>query len=233
MAVKSFELSNGLLISVYKRRSSRSIRLSLAANGEIRVSQPLWVPYRAGVAFAETRLHWINEQRPILQTMIEGQQIGKQHRLHFKVSVKALKVSTRLTVDQVIITHPLKMLASAASVQTAADKAAIRALRQEAAAVLPGRLQHLAQLHSFQYTDVSIKQLTSRWGSCDQQQHIALNLFLMQLPWVLIDYVLLHELVHTKHMDHGAAFWAALEQVVPGAKQRRAEIRKHKPVVLR
>ena len=233
MALKKFELSNGLEITVYKRRSSRSIRLSIAASGEVRVSVPFWVPYKAGVTFAESRRSWIIEQRLVPATLLEGQLIGKQHRLHFRVSAKAIKTSSRINENTVIVTHPLTTVASAQTVQAVAEKAAIRALRQEATAALPPRLQQLASKHDFHYQTVTIKQLTSRWGSCDQHQHIALNLFLMQLPWELIDYVLLHELVHTMHMDHGPEFWTTLERVVPGAKQHRTTIRKHKPVVLR
>ena len=232
MPLKKFELTDGLHITVFKRRSSRSIRLSLTASGEVRVSLPFWVPYKTGVTFAESRREWILEQRQVPATLTEGQLIGKQHRLHFRVSAKSVKTSSRLTDDLVIITHPLTTPASDPAVQTVVNKAAIRALRQEATIALPPRLRQLAVEHHFRYQNVTIKQLTSRWGSCDQHQRIALNLFLMQLPWELIDYVLLHELVHTQHMDHGADFWAALDKVVPGAKQRRAEIRKHKPVVL-
>ena len=233
MPLKKFELTDGLAVTVSKRRSSRSIRLSITAGGEVRISIPLWVPYKAGVAFAQSRLAWINEQRQVPSTFIEGHAIGKTHHLHFRVSTKAVKASSRITDSLVIVTHPLATPSSASMVQAAAEKAAIRALRQEATATLPGRLQRLAIQHEFSYTNVSVKQLTSRWGSCDQNQNIALNLFLMQLPWELIDYVLIHELVHTQHMHHGVDFWAALEAAVPGAKQRRAEIRKHKPVVLR
>jgi hypothetical protein len=117
-------------------------------------------------------------------------------------------------------------------VQAVAQRAAIRALRSEAEQILPKRLRDLASQYDLDFKSVTIKQLTSRWGSCDQNKDIALNLFLMQLPWSLIDYVLVHELVHTKHLHHGEDFWNTLESLIPDAKNLRAEIRKHKPVVL-
>ena len=226
-------LANGLEVTLFKRRGSRSIRLSITASGAVRVSLPLWVPYKAGLAFAQSRLDWITAQRHAPDALLAGQPIGKQHQLQYRVSVKASKITSRLTSSQVIITHPLTTPITDTAVQAVAEKTAIRALRQEATAVLPGRIQQLAAQHGFSYADVTIKQLTSRWGSCDQKQHIALNLFLMQLPWELIDYVLLHELVHTQHLHHGTEFWAAFETVAPGAKQFKAAIQKHKPVVLR
>ena len=233
MALKRYELTDGLAVTVYKRRSSRSIRLSIAANGEVRVSLPLWLPYKAGLAFANTRLDWIHRQRPAKGLFVAGHEIGKQHRLQFMITVKGLKITSRLTADKVVITHPLALANYDPNVQAAVERAAIRALRAEATLLLPPRLKSLALQHNFRYIDVSIKQLTGRWGSCDQHQRIALNLFLMQLPWELIDYVLLHELVHTKFLHHGEDFWNALEAILPGAKKLRIDIHKHKPVVMR
>lgn len=233
MALKKFELSDGLIVTVFKRRRSRSLRLSITAAGDVRVSIPFWATYSSGVSFAKSRLGWILEQRQMPELLTEGQVIGKSHSLRFRVSARAIKPSSRLEPALVIITHPLAVTSAAAGVQAVAERAAIRALRKEATSVLPNRLRRLAAEYGFSYADVTIKQLTSRWGSCDQQQHIALNLFLMQLPWELIDYVLLHELVHTRHLHHGEDFWKALEAVAPGAKKLRTEIHKHKPVVLR
>lgn len=233
MALKKFELAENLPVTIYKRRGSRSIRLSISQSGDVKVSMPLWLPYKAGLHFAETRLDWITAQRVIPNQMVEGQLIGKQYTLHFRVSTKAVKPSSRIMADQVIITHPLKQSVYDPEVQSLAEKASIRTLRKEATKLLPPRLNQLSNQHGFTYRSVTIKQLTSRWGSCDQNKDIALNLFLMQLPWELIDYVLLHELVHTEHLNHSAAFWQRLEAVRPGAKDFRDRMRKHKPVVLR
>ena len=233
MPLKKFELTTDLSVTVYKRRGSKSIRLSIGQDGNVKVTMPLWLPYAAGTAFAESKRDWILAQRVVPNNMFEGQAIGKSHTLHFKVSISAAKVSSRLGDGKIIITHPLKTPATDLAVQTLAERAAIRTLRKEAMTLLPSRLKEHAERHEFNYSDVAIKQLKTRWGSCDQNKRIALNLYLMQLPWDLIDYVLLHELVHTEHMNHGTGFWERLEQVRPGAKTFRARMRKHKPVVLR
>jgi predicted metal-dependent hydrolase len=76
---------------------------------------------------------------------------------------------------------------------------------------------------------LSWSRLKGRWGSCDQDKNIVLNLFLMQLPWQLIDYVLLHELCHTMHLDHGPGFWQTFLMHKPTAKDLRREIRHYQP----
>ncbi len=105
-------------------------------------------------------------------------------------------------------------------------------MRAQAEQLLPQRLEALASEHGFEYKDVAIKQLKSRWGSCDQQKHIVFNLFLMQLPWELIDYVILHELTHTRHLHHGPKFWGDMESILPRLKVYRRAMRSHQPVLL-
>ena len=74
----------------------------------------------------------------------------------------------------------------------------------------------LALQHGFHYNGVTIKDMSSRWGSCSNRKHINLSLLLMTLPWHLIDYVLLHELCHTVELNHSDRFWALMDRVTDG-----------------
>ncbi|MDL2265307.1 M48 family metallopeptidase [Parabacteroides sp. OttesenSCG-928-G07] len=98
--------------------------------------------------------------------------------------------------------------------------------RHEAKRVLPGRLDQLARQHGFAYTEVKINSSKTRWGSCTSRKSINLSLFLMQLPWHLIDYVLLHELCHTVEMNHSERFWLLMNKVTGNkAKALRKELK--------
>ena len=118
-----------------------------------------------------------------------------------------------------------------AKVQEAAQKACLRALKLEASSLLPPRLKELAEIHGYSFNKVTIKKMKSRWGSCDSNQNIVLNQYLIQLPWHLIDYVLLHELNHTVHMHHSPKFWSALKALLPNVKALRKEIKEHHPTL--
>jgi predicted metal-dependent hydrolase len=231
MAFKEFSLDDDITITVYKRVGSRSLRLSVTSTGKIRVTIPSWSLYLAGVQFARTRLNWIKQQQSPRSLLLPDQKIGKAHHLKFVAQGTAKRVSTRVLAGQIIIGYPHGLAYSDVKVQTAAKSAALRALRREAEQLLPQRLSAVAANHGFSYATVGIKQLKSRWGSCDQSTNIILNLFLMQLPWELIDYVLIHELIHTKHLHHGPEFWQAFEAVLPNAKQLRAVMRGHQPML--
>lgn len=231
MPHKDFRLDEQLQVSVYKRRGNRSMRLTVAPNGQVRLSIPAWVRYDAGLAFARSRLAWIRANLPATPAaLVEGQAIGKAHRLRF-VAGPVDTPRSRVRLAEVVVTHPPQLSSDDPLVQQLAASAGIRALRAQAEQLLPQRLKSLADQHDFSYKSVRIKQLKGRWGSCDAQQNIVLNLFLMQLPWDLIDYVLLHELAHTRVLRHGPDFWAVLQDILPAAKQQRKRIRSYQPLL--
>ena len=84
--------------------------------------------------------------------------------------------------------------------------------------VLCRRIGELAQLHNFVYNRISIRKQKTRWGSCSSKNNINLNMNLLHLPSELMDYVLLHELVHTRVKNHSNDFWDELDTVVPNAR---------------
>ena len=91
--------------------------------------------------------------------------------------------------------------------------------RKVARKILCRRIGELAQLHNFVYNRVSIRKQKTRWGSCSSKNNINLNANLLHLPSELMDYVLLHELVHTRVKDHSKDFWNELNTIVPNARQ--------------
>lgn len=106
------------------------------------------------------------------------------------------------------------------------------ALRRNAKIILPPRLYQLSLQHGLTYRSVKINSSSGRWGSCSSSGNINLSCFLMLLPRHLIDYVLLHELVHTREMNHGDAFWALLDRLTEGkALQLRSELKQHRAAI--
>ena len=95
-----------------------------------------------------------------------------------------------------------------------ASSSEIEELRRQAKSELPPRLAELAARYGFLYNKVTIKHNATNWGSCSSKGNINLNLTIMRLPRVLQDYVLLHELCHLRHQDHGHGFHLLLEHVL-------------------
>jgi predicted metal-dependent hydrolase len=230
MATKTLTLPEIGSITIYKRRGARSIRLSIREN-TVRVTLPYWLPYKAGIEFAKQHEAWISKHRIIPELLSGGQSIGKKHHLRFQRSQTAQKVTSRIKDQLITVQLPEQVTPSSHQAQTIASRAAVRALKQEAEELLPRRLRALAEAHEFTFKSVEVKRLKSRWGSCNHKKEIVLNCFLMQLPWELIDYVLMHELVHTRILAHGPKFWGELRGYVPDLAQIRKEIRSHRPLL--
>ena len=103
------------------------------------------------------------------------------------------------------------------------------ALRRNAKIILPPRLYMLSQKHNLPYQSVKINSSSGRWGSCSARRTINLSYYLVLLPKHLIDYVLLHELSHTREMNHGERFWALLDELTEGKAQAlRKELRQYR-----
>ena len=101
-------------------------------------------------------------------------------------------------------------------------------MRKEAKRLLPGRTKQLAGKYGFTFSDVKIQSSKTRWGSCSRAKSINLSLYLMLLPAHLVDYVILHELCHTKEMNHGDRFWAWMDKVTDGkSKNLRKELKNY------
>ncbi len=116
-----------------------------------------------------------------------------------------------------------------AGLQTWLHKVIEEALRRNAKIILPPRLYMLAGQHEFTYRSVKINSSQGRWGSCSAQQNINLSYYLILLPSHLIDYVLLHELCHTREMNHSDRFWALLDGVTDGnSAQLREELKQYR-----
>lgn len=133
-----------------------------------------------------------------------------QLKLSFKAGKVQQFVVERNGIEIVILYPPATDFSQK---QEWLTKVIIEILRKQAKLTLPKRLQELAELHGFNYSGVRINSARTRWGSCSGKKHINLSLFLMILPGELSDYVLLHELCHTKEMNHGPRFWALMDKV--------------------
>ncbi|HWT39817.1 MAG TPA: SprT family zinc-dependent metalloprotease [Dongiaceae bacterium] len=213
------------------RRSARAtqVRLRVAPNGTLRASLPLYAPL-----FLLKRL--VKSSRPELRRMMEqatpdtvfhdGQQVGKSHTILVQ---PAPQLSVTVRKQHILVALPSEKTMQSSDVVRKVRDGVIAALRVEAKSYLPKRLSYLAAQHGLTYEKVRFSHASSRWGSCSSTGTISLNIALMKLPFELIDYVLIHELSHTKQMNHSQAFWQLVSQGDPQYKQHRARLKTEAP----
>lgn len=204
-------------VLLVKRRRQKNLRLSLQ-DGTVRVSMPYYTPFAAGKAFALSKKDWIIKHKPAESKLYSGMHIGKSHRLTITGS-QPNKSSIR--GGEIVVSGSSEHI----------RKTVNRALKKEASHLLPHKVKELSARTELQYTDLIFKHLKGRWGSCSSERVLTFNVLLMQLPWHLIEYVIVHELCHTTHMNHSQDFWSLVERHYPDYKQARNELRTWQPII--
>lgn len=219
------------VITVRRSPRARQVRIRVAPNGLLRASMPPYTP----MLFLK-RL--IKSSRDELRAMIEdarpevvyrdGQSIGKRHTLvvregaQFSITKKSYSIIVQLAPGQSLLDNDV--------IDTLRDTV-IKALRLEAKEYLTKRLRYLSEIMNCDYERVRFSHASSRWGSCSSTGTISLNIALMKLPFELIDYVIIHELAHTKEMNHGDQFWTIVAQFDPLYKQHRKRLKAETPSI--
>jgi predicted metal-dependent hydrolase len=156
-------------------------------------------------------INWITDQQQKFETKkskIEVRQF--QTKLHSISIVAGTGNKTKVNFTEIEIR--LADLNSDSS-RSYLENVMVGIYRFEAHKILPSRLSELAQKHGFQFNRLTIRNNKRNWGSCSSKNNISLNLQMMKLPDELIDYILLHELVHTRIKNHGPQFWDKLEEL--------------------
>lgn len=163
--------------------------------------------------------HIILTENDILQTFSFKASIVRSHL------IDSLRLS--LKDEQLVLFVPDQCVLSSPEGQTAIKEAIIRILRLEAKRILPQKTEYFARKFHLTYHQVRINKSKTRWGSCSGKKNINFSLFLLLLPEMYIDYVVLHELAHTVEMNHGERFWKLLDKLCGGnAKALSKEVRK-------
>ena len=219
-------------IHVVVRRSARNITMRVKEDG-LHVTTP---PYRSITALLEAIAPFRERLRNVCSEVKP-----KPFDLNFSIEAECfrLKLETsplkNFTVsmrdETVVIACPAHADFTTDRVQTLVKNAVMRAMRKKAEEYLPPLVQYWSSLFDLPYNKVTISKARSRWGSCSSKRDISLSFYLMLLPAHLMDYVILHELAHTREMNHGPKFWELLNQLTDGkALALRKELRMHRPV---
>ncbi|HEU5187369.1 MAG TPA: SprT family zinc-dependent metalloprotease [Candidatus Saccharimonadales bacterium] len=217
-------------IALRRSHLARRVKLKIDGGGQLSISLPLGVPQ-----FFARRL--VNQSREFIRThqatftqtralLKHGDLIGKSHRLHISPGEQ---YKARIVDTTLYVTVPHSQPIEANETQHFIKNAALKALRVQAKSYLGRRLQTIANTHGFYYSKLRFNNAGTRWGSCSSRQTISLNIWLMQLPFELIDYVLVHELCHTHHMNHSSDFWTLVEDILPDYRALRQTLKQQQP----
>lgn len=220
-------------ITIRRSAQATQVRVRVAPDGTLRASLPIYAPVflvKRLLKNSRDKLRIILAQSQPEYNYENGMQIGKSHTLIVMNSNNQI-ASVARHGQQIIVNLPDNKQINDHDIARKIRDAIIMALRVEAKSYLPKRLSYLAKKHNFTYEKSRFSHASGRWGSCTSNGTISLNIALMKLPLELIDYVIIHELSHTIHMNHGPDFWALVASINPNYKIHRRALKLQNPSI--
>jgi len=200
------------IVTFSRNRRSKNIKLSVKPDKSVLVSFPYYASKREVLNFLHKNREWISLQQRKMER--RKPRIDATTKLESKIYSIGFSAANTKRVSKsgrklTIYVPDFDSDDSMAYI----EKCVSEVYRFEAKQLLPSRLAELAKRNGFSFNKVTVRNNRRNWGSCSSKNNISLNLQMMKLPDDLIDYILLHELVHTEIKNHSTAFWKRLDEV--------------------
>lgn len=233
MKSKSFNIPTVGQVVVAKHARSKRITLRIKPGEAPKVIIPNLMTYQMGLSFAVEKKDWIIENKEKLKANAPKKPIYNESNpfktrfSNIQFRIKGLQLAINKEDNRITLNFPVGTKIETDKNQSIIKKFIIEILRTEAKEHLLTRTEYFAKRYGFKFNNIFIKNLKSRWGSCSAVNNINLNLHLMCLPEHLSDFVILHELCHTVHKNHGVKFHDLLNTLCGNAKLLNKELRKY------
>lgn len=208
-----------VVIQYIRHPRSRRLRLTWKRDGSARCTLPMRGSMVEARRFVEKNIGWLVErvkQSRATPATTGGWTLGT--RILFKGVETPIEADIKpghLRLNDFVFRGPL-------SPGVDLRNHVRHALRWHAASELPLRVLELAGQFGFPVKRISVRDQRTRWGSCSARNTISLNWRLIQTPAFVVDYIILHELAHTRHMNHSDRFWDEVARVCPNYPEAEA-----------
>ena len=231
--MESFELDGIGEIKVRRSANIKYLSIRMSPGRGVWVNVPYGVSGRQMIRFVEEKKEWIARNLPKVKSYEKETGVGLgigaeiRTRLHWLVIMEGDCRVPSYTIEGKKVTLWIPQGTAYEKIDPLAKNFLAEIYKKECRQLLPGRVRQYAEKFRFRFTRLSFRNNISNWGSCSHDDKISLNIKLMKLPDELIDYVILHELCHTKEKNHSAAFWKTVKSVCPDYALLRAGLRKY------
>jgi predicted metal-dependent hydrolase len=216
-----------IAVSFRESRRARNYTIYVRRDGSVSVTIPRRGSFRGAQRFVESRRHWIArtlqrmEQQPARPVLWPPgtEVLCRGRRVPITIQAQDSQVAVYLESEFCGWSKDGENLRPTVE----------QWLQNLAFSELPRRVRELAIRHQSPLRRVSIRNQRSRWGSCSRHGTISLNWRLVQLPDEVRDYIILHELMHLREMNHSRRFWAEVESVCPAYETHEHWLKTHGP----
>lgn len=213
------------------RSRRKTLALIVKGDGSLIVRAPMRTPKYRIEEFVTEHYPWIEKKRMEMQSL--GLPTSKQYSTGEQFMFLGQSFPLEIVQNQkeaLILNGNFKL---AQSVSKHAEEIFARWYREQARTIISERVNLFANGYGFQYKGIKITSATTRWGSCSVNSSLNFSWRLILAPLEQVDYVIVHELVHTIHHNHSERFWAKVKDIMPDFKERQKWLRKHGPQLMR
>jgi predicted metal-dependent hydrolase len=212
-------------LAVIRNHRARRYLLRLRPDGSVRLTIPRRGSVPEGRRFAERNTEWLGRQLERLlahpvrpkQWLVGTEILFRGEPVKLEASVNGESGMIRFGGEAVIVKDHLTDMRPAIEEH----------LRRLAAKELPPRVLEYAVLHQLPVRRISVRNQKSRWGSCSRRGTISLNWRLIKTPPFVRDYILIHEIMHLREMNHSSRFWREVERACPDYKTAERWLKQH------
>ena len=212
-------------LTVIRNHRARRYLLRLRPDRSVRLTIPRRGSVIEGRRFAERNVEWLGrqlERLPVHPVKPKQWQV----RTEFLFRGETVKIEAGVNGERSMIRfggEAVKVTENGADLRPTIE----RHLWRLAAKELPPRVLEYAALHQLPVCRISVRNQRSRWGSCSRRGTISLNWRLIQTPSFVRDYILIHEIMHLREMNHSSRFWREVERACPDYETAERWLKQH------
>jgi len=207
------------------RSKRRTIALIIERDGSFTVRAPMRAPHAAIETFVQQKTDWITRTREKMKSVQPI--LGKQYIDGEKFLLLGSSFDLKLVGLQKHSLHFNSGFTLRSAAQTKGEQVFTRWYKERALEIISERVKQYSQQYNFTPKQVKISSAKTRWGSCSSSGTLNFTWRLVMAPLDVIDYVVVHELVHLRVKDHSSKFWKAVEAIYPEYKKQRKWLREN------
>lgn len=216
---------NEIKIDQILRSKRKTIALMISQEGQLIVKAPFFTPLFFIKRLISKKRNWILKKQNQIKTMmnftkpkkfIDGEEffyLGKKYKLYIS-DIENIVLKDKLFFPKNNLKNPTEYI--------------VLWYQNEALGMIKKRVDIYSKLMGVKYKAVKISNAKTRWGSCSSTNSLNFSWKLIMAPLVMIDYVVVHELVHIKHKDHSSKFWDEVKKYIVDYKEKRKWFRDNK-----
>ena len=205
------------------RSKRKTLSLSINENAELIIRAPKRLSIEKIQDFINEKENWINRKKRLIENQIKDVTSNHNKLLYlgnlFPINVEQNASKELFFTGEEFIANSIEPDSLSLSIK--------KWYKNKFKEIALPRVAYFANKHNLMVNQVRIKNQKTMWGSCSSKNNINLNYLLLMAPMGVIDYVIVHELVHTIHRNHSTDFWDSVESIMPEFQEHKRWLKKN------